>query len=152
MSRFYSPGDKTMIKCASQRGFEGASKGAYCAVVYFCTETEDGYSTSLAASKTRVAPSTPMTIPRFELLAPFIFARLISTVRDALSHVIDIKEIFCWTDSITVFYWIQANKEYKQFVPNRIEKIHKLTDVTSWRHCPVRRPRGGEATMNAWSS
>ena len=127
VSRFYFPGKKTKIKRASLHGFGDALKGAYCAVVYLCTETEDGYRTSLVASKTRVAPSTPMTTPRLELLAALILARLISTVRD----VIDIKEIFCWTDSITVFYWIQANKEYKQFVQNRIEEIHKLTDVTS---------------------
>ena len=42
--------------------------------------------------------------------------------------MINIEGVFCWTVSITVFYWIHANKEYKHFFQNRIDEIHKLTD------------------------
>ena len=136
ISRYYFPGEKGKVRSASLHGFGDASKGAYCAVVYLCIETEDGYKTSLVASKTRVTPSTPMTIPRLELLAALILARLISTVREALAQVLKIEEILCWTDSMTVYYWIHSNREYKQFVQNRVDEIHKLTDVKSWRHCP----------------
>ena len=136
VNRYYFPGQKTKVKSAVLHGFGDASKGAYCAVVYLCIESEDKYRTSLVAAKTRVAASTPMTIPRLELLAALILARLISAVREALTQVIHIEEVSCWTDSITVFHWIQSDKEFKQFVQNRIEEIHKLTDVKSWRHCP----------------
>lgn len=102
-----------------------------------CIETEDGFKTSLVAYKNRVTPSSPMSIPRLDLLAALILARFISSVQDALAQVLNISEVFCWTDSITVFYWIRSNKEYKQFVQNRIDEIHKLIDVKSWRHCPV---------------
>ena len=78
-------------------------RGAYCAVAYMCIEREDEYRTSLVAAKTRVAPSTPMTIARLELLAALILARLVSAVREALTQVIHIEEVFCWNDSITVF-------------------------------------------------
>ena len=120
------------MRSATLHGFGDASKGAY----YLYIETEDGYRTSLVASKSRVTPSSPMSIPRLKLLAALILARLISSIQEALVKVLNLKEIFCWTDSITVFYWIQSNKEFKQFVQNRIEEIHKLTDVKSWRHCP----------------
>ena len=136
VNRYYFPGQKTRVKSAVLRGFGDTSRGAYCAVVYLCIESEDGYRTSLVAAKTRVAPSMPMTIPRLELLSTLILARLISAVQEALTQVIHIEEVFCWTDSITVFYWIQSDKEFKQFVQNRIDEIHELTDVKSWRHCP----------------
>ena len=35
-----------------------------------------------------------------------------------------------------MFYWIQADKQYKQFVQNRVDEIRKLTEVKNWRHCP----------------
>ena len=136
VNRYHFPEQKTKVKSAVLHGFGDASKGAYCAVVYLCIESEDEYRTSLVAAKTRVAPSTPMTIPRLELLAALILARLVSAVREALNQVIHIEEVFCWTDSVTVFHWIQSDKEFKQFVQNRIDEIHKLTDVKSWRHCP----------------
>ena len=77
-----------------------------------------------------------MSIPRLELLAALILARLISSVREALDKVLNITEVSCWTDSITVFYWIRSSKEFKQFVQNRIDEIRKLTDRKGWRHCP----------------
>ena len=80
--------------------------------------------------------SVPMTIPKLELFAALILARLVATAREGLSQVINFESVFCWTDSVTVFYWIQANKDYKQFVQNRVDEIHKLTDLKSWRHCP----------------
>ena len=47
------------------------------------------------AAKTRVAPSTPMTIPRLELLAILILARVVSAVQEALNPVTHIEEVFC---------------------------------------------------------
>lgn len=72
-----------------------------------------------------------MTIPRLELFAALILVRLVSAIREALAQVIHIEEVFCWTDSITVFYWIQSDREFKQIIQNRIDEIHKLTDVKS---------------------
>ena len=63
------------VSSASLHGFADASNGAYYAVVYLCAETEDGYTTSLAASKSRVAP---LTTPRLELIAALILVSLIS--------------------------------------------------------------------------
>lgn len=45
-----------------------------------------------------------MSIPRLELLAALIVARLFSSVQEALEKVLSIKETFCWTDSTTAFY------------------------------------------------
>ena len=81
------------IESVTLHGFGDASKGANCAVVYLCVETEDGYVTSLVASKNRVNAlttrvwtviSTPITIPRLELITALILARLIPTIMEAL--------------------------------------------------------------------
>jgi hypothetical protein len=77
----------------------------------------------------------PITIPRLELIAALVLARIISTVKEALSGVINIEKIFCWTDCITVYYWIQSNREFKKCVQNRIDEILKLTNEENWRHC-----------------
>ena len=61
--RYYFSTVNKKVSSTSLHGFGDASKGAYCAVVYLCVETEDGYTTSLEASKSRVLPLTPMTIP-----------------------------------------------------------------------------------------
>ena len=62
---------------------------------------------------------------RLELIAAFIPVRLISTVREALSPVINIEKIFRWTICYPV----------GQFVQNRISEIMKLSDANNWRHC-----------------
>ena len=98
VNRYYFRRQKTKVKSAVLHGFGDASRGAYCAVVYLCIESEDKYRTSLIAAKTQVASSTPMTIPRFELLAALILAHLVSAVREALTQAIHIEEVYCWKD------------------------------------------------------
>ena len=49
-------------------GFGDASEKAYCAVVYLVREANGDFFPVLLSSKTRVAPLTRQSIPRFELL------------------------------------------------------------------------------------
>ena len=37
---------------------------------------------------------------------------------------------------MSVLYWIQNNKPWKQFVHHRIQDICRLTENYRWRHCP----------------
>ena len=83
VSRYYFLEEERRVKFATLHGYGDASKGAHCTVVYLCIETEDGYKTSLVASKSRVMPSSPTSIPRLELLAALILARLNSSVQEA---------------------------------------------------------------------
>ena len=42
-----------------------------------------------------------------------------------------------FTGSKIVLFWIQGHdKEWRQFVVNRVREICQLTSVKSWRHCP----------------
>ena len=115
-------------------GFSDASMRAYAAVVYLRTEYENGHvRVCLISSKTRVAPLKEQTIPRLELLGAVILSRLVSCVCKSpnLNY-----PIHCWTDSLTVLCWVRNNKQWKQYVKNRVEEIRNLTGAECWRFCP----------------
>ena len=116
-------------------GFGDASKTAYCTVVYLVLQTSSGQYSRLLESKTRVAPLKRQTIPRLELLSGLILARLLSTVREALGSQVLINTVHLWLDSSAAVYWIKGDREWKQFVQNRVNEILSLTDKEMWNHC-----------------
>ena len=119
-------------------GFGNASKLAYCAVVYTVKKAGAGgrNRVSLVTSKTRVAPVKEVSTPRLELLAALIVARLITTVQQALKSVMEISKTVCFSDSMTVLYWLKGENSLKQFCDNRVKEVNKPTDRDSWFHCP----------------
>ena len=119
-------------------GFCDSSKQSYAAAVYAKITVEGKSSVSLVMSKSRVAPLAKTTIPRLELLSALILARLITSVKDALSPLFcNVKIMRCWTDSITAMYWIKGDeKQWKMFVDNCVQEIRKLVNKDLWQHCP----------------
>ena len=123
--------------CCSLMGFSDASKKAYAAVVYLRIETPTGCKVRFMASKTRVSPTGGYTIPRLELLASLLLSRLMSSLTTALKDDLELSPPTCFTDSKVTLYWItRQDKEWKQFVQNRVCEIRKLTPVEGWMHCP----------------
>ena len=62
------------VKCQEVVTFADASQQGYRAVSYLRSEYEDGsVITQLIASKSKVAPLTPSTVPRLELMVPLLF-------------------------------------------------------------------------------
>jgi len=91
----------------------------------------------LIESKTRVAPLRKQTIPRLELLAVLILARLTARIKTTLEQCLVISLVQCWTDSNNVLYWIKGkDKEWKQFVNHRVEEIRQLLPTDVWAHVP----------------
>ena len=58
-------------------------------------------------------------------------------MRRTLGTLLHLNEVYCWIDNTGVLYWIKGtNKEYKQFVENRLRKICRLTQPESWAYVP----------------
>ncbi len=136
ISRCLYAGVQEEVQSCSLHGFGDASKGAYCAVLYMLIRTSIGSYARFITSKTRVAPNKNYTIPRLELLSGLILARLASAVKEALGTQLVLESVHLWLDSITAIYWIIGNKEWKQFVQNRVDEILRLTSREMWHHCP----------------
>ena len=136
LDRCYMQSDMK-IECCYLHVFGDASEMAYCAVVYLSFKTTLGWKSVLLFSKAHLAPlsENKTSIPRLDLLAALIAARLVTSVKEALSPVLAIDGTFCWSDSKVILCWLQTDKDYKQFVFNRRKEIIKLTGVDCWRHC-----------------
>ena len=123
-------------------GFGDASKLAYCAVVNIVKKAGAGgrNRVSLVTSKTRVAPVKKISTPRLKLLAALIVAQ------QALKSVMEISKTVCFSDSMTVLYWLKGQNSLKQLLmqllcDNRVKGINKTADRDSWFHCQVKKTR-----------
>ncbi|XP_064470382.1 uncharacterized protein LOC135385136 [Ornithodoros turicata] len=115
--------------------FADASPRAYGAVVYLEHLSDDGSrGMAFLLSKSRVSPLKRQTLPRLELTAALLAARLYRFVSTALQTEFD---YVCWTDSLITLHWIKGSaSRWKTYVANRVRQIHELTSPERWRHCP----------------
>ena len=116
--------------------FGDASEQAFCAVAYFRFCYASGaVRCAFVTAKTRVAPKKPLSIPRLELQAAVLSARLATVVIKEHDYIID--STYYWTDSSTVFQWIRGvSKRHPAFIANRIGEILDSTEPNHWNHCP----------------
>ena len=116
-------------------GFGDASTSAYSAAVYIKCLDEAGHaSTHLVISKSRVAPAMTVSLPRLELLAAVVNARLLKFVAESLTLKID--RVVCWTDSMVTLQWIRgSSSQWKTFVANRFAEILSTWDPQHWKPC-----------------
>ncbi len=106
--------------------FVDASTEAYAAAVFVRLEDSRGAEGSgknvesyLVTAKARVTPTKAESVSRLELNSAVIGLKLGHAV--ALAYCMDPKQVYYWTDSMNVLYWINtpANR-LKTFVTNRI--------------------------------
>ncbi|GFW60030.1 integrase catalytic domain-containing protein [Trichonephila clavipes] len=64
--------------------------------------------TSFICSKSHVAPLKSLTLPRFELTAALLSARLAKQVSSCLKFDVN---IYYWTDSLISYYWIPKGRQ-----------------------------------------
>ncbi|GFY46840.1 uncharacterized protein TNIN_269831 [Trichonephila inaurata madagascariensis] len=108
--------------------FVDASENAYAACVFTRSVTNNGVQVHLIRAKTRVAPIKTISIPRLELPACSIGARLALSVRTALD-LPHLKTTF-WTDSMVALWWIKSREEWSIFVLNRVREINEVDSPT----------------------
>ncbi|UYV68872.1 hypothetical protein LAZ67_6001388 [Cordylochernes scorpioides] len=111
--------------------FCDASCEAYASVVFTRSVVQDTVRVVLLWAKARVAPLKKISIPRLELMACVLGARLLNAIRNALG--VDYPT-YMWSDSSTAITWITRAQTWNTFVKNRVTEIRNLTDVKSWAH------------------
>ena len=107
--------------------FADASPKAYGAAAYF----QQGSISSLTMSKSRAAPLKTLSMPKLELMAAVLAARLCVFITTSLNINCSVQ---LWTDSQIVLYWITSKRKLKPFVANRVNEIQSVS--TSWWYCP----------------
>ncbi|XP_055623638.1 uncharacterized protein LOC129767049 [Toxorhynchites rutilus septentrionalis] len=112
--------------------FVDASAGAYGCVAYFRLLVDGIPRCTLVQAKSKVAPLRQYSIPRLELMAAVMGAKLAETVK--ANHSFCINRVQFWTDSSTVYSWIVSDhRKYKVFVAYRIGEILSKTNPANWR-------------------
>ncbi|XP_053686825.1 uncharacterized protein LOC128736374 [Sabethes cyaneus] len=125
--------------------FCDASENGMAAVAYFRFEEAGNVECALIGSKTRVAPLKFLSIPRLELQAAVIGARLAECI--GKSHRMKIARRVFWTDSRDVVCWLRSDhRRYSQFVAFRISELLDTTQVSEWRWLPTRKNVADEGT------
>ncbi|GFX39020.1 uncharacterized protein TNCV_3426061 [Trichonephila clavipes] len=109
--------------------FVDASKGSYAGCVFARSTVDSRVSVILVRAKSRVAPLKLLSIPRLELMACCVGARLVNSILKAL-NMPDLK-VTLWSDSTTALWWIKEYGNWSVFVANRVKEIRQLTQIQS---------------------
>lgn len=117
-------------------GFCDASEKGYAAVVYLrILRNNKKIEVHLVASKTKVAPLKKLTIPRLELCAAVLLAKLLAYLVPIFKTKISLDKIITWSDSNIVLYWLHSPpSRWKTFVANRVSYIQDKLPHATWLH------------------
>ncbi|GFT99838.1 uncharacterized protein TNCV_748971 [Trichonephila clavipes] len=128
-SRYYFKADESNEEFKKHQIviFCDASERAIACIRY---KANSDFHVNLVSSKARIAPLKKLNLPRLELLATLIGARLLET----LSKVFKITNNYMFSDSIVALSWIRGYaKQWKPFVSNQVHEIQDLTNPQNWR-------------------
>jgi hypothetical protein len=120
--------------------FSDASETGYGTVSYLRIVTDDGgVNVRFLLAETRCAPKNFVSVPRLELQAATVAARVDRFIRRELNLPCSLDKVEFWTDSTIVLGYIKCtDKRYKTYVAYRIEEIHDSSEPHQWRHCPTK--------------
>ena len=132
--RCFEPKTMSQKKSYELHNFADASTSGYGQCSYLRVKDEDGnVNVSLVMGKSRVAPLKITTIPRLELTAAVVSAKVGVMLQEELNYA-NLKQFF-WTDSKVVLGYINNDaKRFHTFVANRVQIIRSNTDTKKWRH------------------
>ncbi|KRY41071.1 hypothetical protein T03_8584, partial [Trichinella britovi] len=117
--------------------FGDAAEAAYGAVAYLLTQARDRVlQVRFVLAKARVAPIKRLSLPRLELMAFLLAARLKAYITKEMGFSTD-KQV-CWSDSSVALCRIKEDpQKWKTFVANRVQEIITLTELIQWRYVPT---------------
>ncbi|XP_070854705.1 uncharacterized protein [Drosophila suzukii] len=115
--------------------FVDASELAYAAVSYLRIQQGNSVYLSLLAAKTKVAPLSPLSIPRMELQAAVTGAKLSQSIQT--NSRLSVNSHYYWTDSKTVLKWLRMDpRKFQQYVMHRVGEVLELNNVDQWHWVP----------------
>ncbi|XP_041985249.1 uncharacterized protein LOC121737656 isoform X1 [Aricia agestis] len=116
--------------------FSDASERAYGACTYVrAVDVHGNVRVTLLASRNKVAPIKPTTIPRLELCGAVLASRLHSKVVSSLT--LKFLNSYFWTDSTIVLSWLNtSSNQLKTFVRSRVGEIQDCTAGHKWSYVP----------------
>lgn len=114
-------------------GFADASSRAYGAAVYLRVVVRNQAFVTLQIAKTKVAPLKTKSIPRLELCAAQLLARMVHHYCSIMP--IGIESVHLWTDSRDVLCWLRDHPaRWEVYVANRCADIQTLLPNAYWHH------------------
>ena len=114
--------------------FGDACEYGHAAVAYVLLNMESGGIRCIFVwGKAKVNPLKTVSIPRLELVASTLVARMSRKLRNTLPNMFE--KVTLWTDSMTVLRYLRNEKlRFHTFVANRVANIKRRTDVNEWRY------------------
>ena len=101
--------------------------------------------------KSRVAPIKSLSIPRLELTAALVAAKLAKFIQDECDY--SELPVYFWSDSMTVLRYLRnVSTRFKVFVAHRVQQIQELSDVASWNYVPTDKNPADHASRGFHSS
>ncbi|XP_045453524.1 uncharacterized protein LOC123662768 [Melitaea cinxia] len=118
-------------------GFADASSVAYgCCLYLRSIDAQDNVLVQLLCSKSRINPlRKKLTIPRLELNAALLLAKLCKKVLNTLSNKININKTYLFSDSQIALAWLRTDDAKLQtYVANRVRAIRELSENCHWQY------------------
>lgn len=115
--------------------FSDASESGYAACIYIKTVERDQTKVNLLIAKSKVSPLKRLSIPRLELCAAHMAAKLLHHCKEVIApNCLSLTE-FAWSDSTIALSWIKTPPyKLKVFVANRVAEIQNLVAPHNWQH------------------
>lgn len=130
--RCYKPNGFGVVCARELHHFSDACPDGYGQCSYLKLVNENGDTAcALVAAKARVAPIKALSVPRMELTAAVVSAR----VSELLQRELEECKHFFWTDSTVVLGYVRNSaKKFHTYVANRVQVIRDASVPTQWRH------------------
>ena len=114
--------------------FGDASEFGHAAVAYARLLMKSGDKRCIfVLGKSRVNPIKYVSVPRLELVASTLAARLSTKIRETMG--INFDKVYFWTDSVTVLRCIRNERvRFQAFVAIRVSEIKRRTKINDWHY------------------
>ena len=87
-------------------------------------------------AKARVAPVKAVSVPKLELTALLLAARLTNYVINSYKEELVVEKVMIWSNSQVILTWLKYERSFHVYVRNRIDEIFNLvpSGITKFRY------------------